>query len=276
MSFAPLGLLSLLLILGATAASAQGWEADPDLVRRSAGNPGGFNYDESRVPEFTLPDPLMPSGGARITSPAQWQPRRAEILELFREHVYGRRPGTPEALRFELLEEDAAAMGGAATLKRVAIHSRQEGRDHTFELTLFLPNAAQGPAPVFLLLNNRPLTNTDASLKDTSAILQTVLGTVNNVSGLLIDANDPETMNRPDAPDPTAWGLHGAVHRNCRHARCVMHVHSVHATVLASLADSVLPPIDQNSAVTSASSETICALRPCSRAWRMMRPPSVW
>jgi ribulose-5-phosphate 4-epimerase/fuculose-1-phosphate aldolase len=66
---------------------------------------------------------------------------------------------------------------------------------------------------------------------------------------LLIDANDPETMNRPDAPDPTAWGLHGAIHRNCPHARCVMHVHSIHATVLASLADSLLPPVDQNSAM---------------------------
>ncbi|MBX3577679.1 MAG: class II aldolase/adducin family protein [Rhizobiaceae bacterium] len=66
---------------------------------------------------------------------------------------------------------------------------------------------------------------------------------------LLIDANDPETMNRPDAPDPTAWGLHGAIHRNVRHARCVMHVHSIHATVLASLADSLLPPVDQNSAM---------------------------
>jgi ribulose-5-phosphate 4-epimerase/fuculose-1-phosphate aldolase len=66
---------------------------------------------------------------------------------------------------------------------------------------------------------------------------------------LLIDAHDPETMNRPDAPDPTAWGLHGAIHRRCPHARCVMHVHSVHATVLAALADSSLPPIDQNSAM---------------------------
>jgi ribulose-5-phosphate 4-epimerase/fuculose-1-phosphate aldolase len=66
---------------------------------------------------------------------------------------------------------------------------------------------------------------------------------------LLIDANDPKTMERPDAPDPTAWGLHGAIHRRCGHARCVMHVHSVHATVLASLADSTLPPIDQNSAI---------------------------
>ena len=66
---------------------------------------------------------------------------------------------------------------------------------------------------------------------------------------LLIDADDPQTMAGPEAPDPTAWGLHGAIHRNCPHARCVMHVHSIHATVLASLADSTLPPIDQNSAM---------------------------
>lgn len=66
---------------------------------------------------------------------------------------------------------------------------------------------------------------------------------------LELDANDPATMDRPDAPDPTAWGLHGSIHRACPQARCVMHVHSIHATVLASLADSSLPPIDQNSAM---------------------------
>ncbi|MCH2077581.1 MAG: class II aldolase and adducin N-terminal domain-containing protein [Rhodobacteraceae bacterium] len=65
---------------------------------------------------------------------------------------------------------------------------------------------------------------------------------------LLLDANDPDTMSLPDAPDPTAWGLHGGVHRHVPHARCVMHVHSIHATVLACLADSTLPPIDQNTA----------------------------
>lgn len=65
---------------------------------------------------------------------------------------------------------------------------------------------------------------------------------------LLLDANDPETLNRPAAPDPTAWGLHGSVHRRCPHHRCVMHVHSIHSTVLACLADSTLPPIDQNTA----------------------------
>ncbi|MGA0964837.1 MAG: class II aldolase and adducin N-terminal domain-containing protein [Paracoccaceae bacterium] len=66
---------------------------------------------------------------------------------------------------------------------------------------------------------------------------------------LLLDANDPDTMQKPGSPDPTAWGLHGSVHRKCPHAKCVMHVHSIHATVLASLADSRLPPIDQNTAI---------------------------
>jgi len=65
---------------------------------------------------------------------------------------------------------------------------------------------------------------------------------------IVVDANDPETLEGPDAPDPTAWGLHGGLHRHCPHARCAMHVHSIHATVLASLADSHLPPIDQNCA----------------------------
>jgi ribulose-5-phosphate 4-epimerase/fuculose-1-phosphate aldolase len=64
-----------------------------------------------------------------------------------------------------------------------------------------------------------------------------------------IDADDPATMHRPDAPDPTAWGLHGAIHRACPHAACVMHVHSQFATVLACLADSRLPPLDQNAAM---------------------------
>ena len=65
---------------------------------------------------------------------------------------------------------------------------------------------------------------------------------------LLLDANDPDVLTGPDAPDPTAWGLHGGVHRHCPHARCVMHVHSTFATVLASLEDSRLLPIDQNCA----------------------------
>nr|ADI20411.1 ribulose-5-phosphate 4-epimerase and related epimerases and aldolases [uncultured alpha proteobacterium EB080_L43F08] len=65
---------------------------------------------------------------------------------------------------------------------------------------------------------------------------------------LVIDANDPETLEGPNAPDITAWGLHSAIHRHCPHARCAMHVHPIFSTVLASLADSSLLPIDQNTA----------------------------
>lgn len=65
---------------------------------------------------------------------------------------------------------------------------------------------------------------------------------------IVVDANDPETLTGPNAPDATAWGLHGGLHRHCQHARCAMHVHSVFATVLASLADSRLLPVDQNCA----------------------------
>ncbi|MEL6914767.1 MAG: class II aldolase and adducin N-terminal domain-containing protein [Pseudomonadota bacterium] len=65
---------------------------------------------------------------------------------------------------------------------------------------------------------------------------------------IVVDVNDPATMEGPEAPDPTAWGLHGGLHRHCAHARCAMHVHSPYATALAALADSTLPPVDQNCA----------------------------
>jgi len=65
---------------------------------------------------------------------------------------------------------------------------------------------------------------------------------------LLLDADDAATMQRPDAPDPSAWCIHGAIHAAVPHARCVLHVHSPYATALAALADPTLPPIDQNSA----------------------------
>jgi ribulose-5-phosphate 4-epimerase/fuculose-1-phosphate aldolase len=65
---------------------------------------------------------------------------------------------------------------------------------------------------------------------------------------LLLDADDDTTMQRPDAPDPSAWSIHGAIHAAHPGARCVLHVHSAYATAIACLADPVVPPIDQNSA----------------------------
>lgn len=65
---------------------------------------------------------------------------------------------------------------------------------------------------------------------------------------IMVDSLDRDILKQKHAPDPTAWGLHGGLHTTCAHARCVMHVHPIYSTVLASLADSRLPPIDQNCA----------------------------
>jgi ribulose-5-phosphate 4-epimerase/fuculose-1-phosphate aldolase len=65
---------------------------------------------------------------------------------------------------------------------------------------------------------------------------------------LLLDAGDATVMDRPDAPDPSAWSIHGALHATLPHARCVLHVHPPYATALAALADPAILPVDQNTA----------------------------
>ena len=156
------------LALGlATSAQEHGWQANPEIVRKVSSQQPKFNFEEARVPPYELPDPLK-VGAATIRTAEEWKRQRADILELFREHVYGRSPGRPEQLRFEVVEENPRALDGAATLKRVAVLSGHAGRAHRFELTMFLPNARRERAAIFLLLNNRPITNTDPARKEKS------------------------------------------------------------------------------------------------------------
>jgi ribulose-5-phosphate 4-epimerase/fuculose-1-phosphate aldolase len=65
---------------------------------------------------------------------------------------------------------------------------------------------------------------------------------------LLLDADDPDVLNGPDAPDASAWTIHGTIHRHCPAARVVLHCHPVHSTALAMLADPELKPLDNNTA----------------------------
>ncbi|MEX2233213.1 MAG: acetylxylan esterase, partial [Cyclobacteriaceae bacterium] len=111
------------------------------------------NYDESKVPAYTLPDPLVFSNGKKVTNAKAWtSQRRKEILELFREHVYGKSPGKPDAMRFEVRSVDRNALGGKATRKEVRVHfsGRQDGP--RMDILMYLPNNQQKP-PVFLGLN---------------------------------------------------------------------------------------------------------------------------
>ncbi|MEM7640943.1 MAG: class II aldolase/adducin family protein [Pseudomonadota bacterium] len=62
---------------------------------------------------------------------------------------------------------------------------------------------------------------------------------------LVVDADDPATMDRADAPDPSAWAIHSALHRNLPQARVALHLHPPYATALAGLKDPTIQPIDQ-------------------------------
>jgi ribulose-5-phosphate 4-epimerase/fuculose-1-phosphate aldolase len=65
---------------------------------------------------------------------------------------------------------------------------------------------------------------------------------------LLLDADDPSVMEGPDAPDASAWTIHGALHRARPDIRVVLHCHPPHATALAALKEPALPPVDMNTA----------------------------
>ena len=65
---------------------------------------------------------------------------------------------------------------------------------------------------------------------------------------LLLDASDLSTMDRPDAPDASAWCIHGAIHARIPTARAVLHCHPPYATAMCGLRDSTIPPIDQATA----------------------------
>ena len=185
-------------VLCATALARQsGWQANPRVVEETSRRQPAFNYDEAHVGSYTLPDPLKGSAGA-IRTPEQWKIRRAEVLELFRANVYGRSPARPAGLRFDVLEKNDRAMDGAATLERVAIVSNEQGREHRFELTMFLPNARRERIPVFLLLNNRPATNTDPARKEKSGFwpAEQVIARGYGIAALQVAELAPDDRNR--------------------------------------------------------------------------------
>ncbi len=137
--------------------AAEPWTAAPDLVEKLSEKRSEFNYREEAVPAYTLPDVL---GGA--TTKEAWEASRRDVLiEQFREHVYGRRPGALDAISFEVTNTDTGAMGGAATLKEVAVTCSKGEKSLTIDLVVFSPNAATEPVPAFLLINNRDPSNID-------------------------------------------------------------------------------------------------------------------
>ena len=114
----------------------------------------GVNEDESRVGPFVLPDPLRCADGTPVRDVETWRSRRrAEILELFRRHVYGRSPERPPALRHEVSAEDRKALDGLATRREVTIQLSGDDGGPELRLLLFVPNGVSRPVPAFVGLN---------------------------------------------------------------------------------------------------------------------------
>lgn len=116
--------------------------------------PGSVNYDESKVPVYTLPALLETADGLQVTNTVQWeQQRRPEILELFARQVYGRTPKDPIAVRYEVLTENPHALGGKATSKQIKFVFHNGKKEIEAILLLFLPNNVQGKIPLFVAYN---------------------------------------------------------------------------------------------------------------------------
>ena len=73
-------------------------------------------------------------------------------------------------------------------------------------------------------------------------------GSVKASELLCLHADDKDIMNQPDAPEPSAWCIHGAIHAAVPHARVLLHCHPPYATALACLKDPSIKAIDQNTA----------------------------
>ncbi|MBD2702459.1 acetylxylan esterase [Spirosoma sp. BT702] len=132
------------------------------LSQLQAQNAKEANYDESKVPAYTLPDILKTTTNQDIRTKANWEKiRRPEIIKLFEDNVYGQMPKTFDRLTYSIKREDANAMAGKATLKEVLIEVVHHNQSVKINLVLFVPTKRKGPTPAFLLINNRGKDNTD-------------------------------------------------------------------------------------------------------------------
>jgi hypothetical protein len=150
--------------LSLIAQQTESWRASRETIDKLSKGQPEVNYEEDKVPAYTLPNVLTSTEGRKITREKEWlKLRRPEILELFTSQVYGRVPGTPYQKSIKVVKEDRNAMNGAATLKLVDITITANAKSLIIHLGLFVPNKVPKPVPAFLLICNRPPENIDFS-----------------------------------------------------------------------------------------------------------------
>ncbi len=128
------------------------------LLAASAALPqhNDYNYDEAKVPVYTLPDPLVMADGSRVRDAKAWTvKRRPEVMELLRREMFGRSPGKPEHMTFEMTGVDRHALGGKAERKEVTVYFNGKKDGPKMEIQIYLPPAAK-KVPIFLGLGFGP------------------------------------------------------------------------------------------------------------------------
>ena len=110
-------------------------------------------YDEAKVPRYSLPDPLVLLDGTKVTDVKTWrEKRRPEILRLFATDVYGRTMvGRPEGMTWATIATEPQALDGAAVRRDVTIYFVGRTDGPKMDLRVSLPARTAKPAPVFLM-----------------------------------------------------------------------------------------------------------------------------
>jgi hypothetical protein len=115
------------------------------------------NYDESRIGSYTLPDLLVLADGKPVRDAKTWtSKRRPEIVRLFEENEYGRAPGRPKDMSFEVSDKGTPAMGGKSIRKQVTIYFSADKSGPKEDLVIYLPPDATKPVPLLLAINFSP------------------------------------------------------------------------------------------------------------------------
>ena len=160
------------------------WKASPELVAKLTQSRPETNYDEQKVPEYVLPDPLLMSDGTKVTNAHAWKTgRRPEVLELFRTHVYGRSPiEQPQDMTFKVFDHERRALGGLATRKQVAVNFTGKQDGPGMDILIYLPNNRKKPIPTFVILNfgGNHTIHADPAIKMSSSWMRPGSGIVNN------------------------------------------------------------------------------------------------
>src|SRR5215207_7616426 len=120
--------------------------------RNVAGIP--VNYDESLVGSYTLPNPLVFADGKPVRDAKSWyRKRRPEIVHLFEEHQFGRSPGRPSGMSFDVFDKGTPALGGKALRRQVTVYFSRDKAGPKMNLLVYLPAGARKPVPLLLNLS---------------------------------------------------------------------------------------------------------------------------